>query len=348
MRGSSTCLEGCWTPPTHAAHLLCGCLISVYVYVPVKQKWVLCQGKTSSPKVPSNRKGHSAVVLGSTMLVYGGFVDIRGSSQDFWALDFDTMSWSLLNSSQHDSAGPGPRHSHSAVVYQSCMYLYGGLKGLREQKDLWRWNSCSFTWTCMKNMSGPPRLIGHSAALYNDHMLVFGGGQSVDCPQSSLWSYSFTSHTWTQVASLPGSTAPTKIHHCSTGLGPSYRVPSTTCSMSPLQQGRARPFQNRCYPAPQSSPGLGGDIELETFSTSSSTLDLSTETEEDLMTLSCLSFENKAFRKQWSCTEEELMVEEEEDGDISLHLPDQLLVLGGRPCVRHQLISVWQMTLTHS
>uniref|UniRef100_A0A3B5PNL8 Si:dkey-3d4.3 n=1 Tax=Xiphophorus maculatus TaxID=8083 RepID=A0A3B5PNL8_XIPMA len=37
--------------------------------------------------VPSNRKGHSAVVLGSAMLVYGGFMDIKGSLQEFWSLN---------------------------------------------------------------------------------------------------------------------------------------------------------------------------------------------------------------------------------------------------------------------
>lgn len=39
-------------------------------------------------QTPSNRKGHSSVVVGSAMLVYGGFVDLKGSSQDFWSLDF--------------------------------------------------------------------------------------------------------------------------------------------------------------------------------------------------------------------------------------------------------------------
>uniref|UniRef100_A0A3Q3DV41 Si:dkey-3d4.3 n=1 Tax=Hippocampus comes TaxID=109280 RepID=A0A3Q3DV41_HIPCM len=40
-----------------------------------------------------NRKGHSAVVIGSSMLVYGGFIDIKGSSQEFWSLDC-TLQWS--------------------------------------------------------------------------------------------------------------------------------------------------------------------------------------------------------------------------------------------------------------
>uniref|UniRef100_A0A3B5A814 Si:dkey-3d4.3 n=1 Tax=Stegastes partitus TaxID=144197 RepID=A0A3B5A814_9TELE len=41
-----------------------------------------------------NRKGHSAVVVGSAMLMYGGFVDIKGSSQDFWKLEF-TRPWPI-------------------------------------------------------------------------------------------------------------------------------------------------------------------------------------------------------------------------------------------------------------
>ncbi|KAG7274559.1 hypothetical protein CRUP_018951 [Coryphaenoides rupestris] len=39
--------------------------------------------------MPTNRKSHSAVVLGSSMFVYGGYIDMRGSSQEFWRLDFD-------------------------------------------------------------------------------------------------------------------------------------------------------------------------------------------------------------------------------------------------------------------
>lgn len=61
------------------------------------------------------------------------------------------MAWSLLCGSQQGSLGPGPRHSHSAVAYQSCMYLFGGLKGLREQRDFWKWNSTSHMWTSLKN-----------------------------------------------------------------------------------------------------------------------------------------------------------------------------------------------------
>ncbi|XP_072253924.1 uncharacterized protein klhdc3l [Leuresthes tenuis] len=340
------------------------CRYALWVFDIAKQKWVHCQGKTRPPQTqrPTNRKAHSAVVIGSAMLMYGGLVDIKGSSQDFWSLNFDGTVWSLLSGSQQGSSGPGPRHSHSAMAYQSCMYLFGGLKGLREQRDFWRWNSTNHMWTCLKNKSGPPRLMGHSAVAYKDSMLLFGGGESQNSPTGCLWMYSFTTQTWSQVAALPGSSPPDKIQHCCAGLGPSYRS-SSPCPSSTLQSrqldGKVRPFKNKLFPAQLTFLGSEGAIELETFTPEkcykskthpSSEVDSSSNQagmrNKPQLTGSCLTFENKAFRKQWSCTEEELLGEE--DGDIYQHLPDLLLVLGGRPYTRQSPISMWQMTLTHS
>ncbi|XP_037832121.1 actin-fragmin kinase [Kryptolebias marmoratus] len=337
------------------------CRSALWVFDIAKQRWVQCQGKRSSPQRPSNRKGHSAVVIGAAMLIYGGLLDITGTSQEFWRLDFDTTVWSLLSSP--DSLSPGPRHSHSAVAYQGSMFLFGGLKGLQEQRDFWRWTSTNHTWTCLRRKSGPPRLMGHSAVVYRDSMLLFGGGESQNFPKNCLWRYSFTTQSWVQVASLPGSSPPNKLHHCCTGLGPSY-APIRCCSSSEpdprRQEEKPRPFKNRCFPAPLTFLGSEGDIELKTFSPdrcdqskSSSELDRcdGTGTGPQLRG-SCLTFENKAFKKQWSCKEEEEEeeeeVEEDEEDDIRKHLPDLLLVLGGQPHSRNSPVSVWQMTLTES
>ncbi|XP_035031448.2 ras guanine nucleotide exchange factor F [Hippoglossus stenolepis] len=347
-----------------SAYTLCKC--ALWVFDIAKQNWVSYQRKRSSPqsKMPTNRKGHSAVVVGSDMLVYGGLIDMKGSSQDFWGLDFDTMAWSLLSDCQQGSLGPGPRHSHSAVAHQDCMYLFGGLKGLREQRDFWKWSSISHTWSSLRTKSGPSRLMGHSAVAYKDSMLLFGGGESQNSPNNCLWRYSFTSQTWGQVATLPASSPPDKIHHCCTGLGPSYTSDSSSPSSTSghqdrLMEDKLRPFKNKCFPAPLTFLGSEGAIELETFSldqcyesktlSNSSQLD---DSKEHLMGKDaqqigyCLTFENKAFRNQWSCTEEELI--NEDDSDIVQHLPDLLLVLGGRPCSSHSPMSIWQMTLTDS
>ncbi|KAF7663415.1 hypothetical protein LDENG_00210880 [Lucifuga dentata] len=273
----------------------------------------------------------------------------------------DTLAWSLLDGCQQGSLGPGPRHSHSAMTHQDCMYLFGGLKGLREQRDFWRWNSRSQTWSCLKTKSGPSRLVGHSAVGYKDSMFLFGGGESQNSPKNCLWRYSFSTQAWEQMAMLPGMNPPPKIHHCSVGVGPSYKpITSTTTSLglSPRQlHGKHRPFKNKCFPAPMTFLGSEGAIELETFSpdkcyggrtfTKSSGLDCSKEGLIDARRIgNCLTFENKAFSEQWSCKEEELL--SEEDGDMAQHLPDVLLVLGGKPQTGHTSISIWQMTLTDS
>uniref|UniRef100_A0A3B3Q572 Uncharacterized protein n=1 Tax=Paramormyrops kingsleyae TaxID=1676925 RepID=A0A3B3Q572_9TELE len=37
---------------------------------------------------PVNRKGHSAVVFEAAMYVFGGYVDLKGSSGEFWSFHF--------------------------------------------------------------------------------------------------------------------------------------------------------------------------------------------------------------------------------------------------------------------
>lgn len=187
-------------------------------------------------------------------------------------------------------------------------------------------------------------------------MLLFGGAECQNFPKNALWRFSFSTHSWSQVAPLPGSSPPRKVHHCCTGLGPSYAP--TSCRSGPehepgQENQRARPFMNRCSPAPR---GLGseGDIELKTFSPDTKRLG-SSEPDPSSRTGTgppprggCLTFENKAFKKQQSCTEEDRLdeEEEEEDEDIRKHLPDTLLVLGGRPCRPNSPLSMWHMTLT--
>ncbi|XP_061697188.1 ras guanine nucleotide exchange factor F isoform X2 [Syngnathoides biaculeatus] len=294
----------------------------LWVFDIVKQKWVHSPRKASGAQsqMPTNRKGHSAVVGGTSMLVYGGFIDIKGSSQEFWSLDFDTLVWSLLTGLQQGSLSPGPRHSHSAIVYQSCMYLFGGLKGLREQRDFWKWNSANYTWSLLKTKSGPSKLIGHSTVAYKDSMLLFGGGETLNNPKNSLWRFNFSTHTWWQINTMPGSRSPDKIHHCCIGLGPNYTADSSSICLeanTKLHNEKFSPFKNKFLPAPHNFLGSEDAIELQTFTfnkchlkTPRQSTELGkTELRETNMHQigSCVTFENTAFSKDRSCTEKELL-----------------------------------------
>ncbi|XP_014454781.1 leucine-zipper-like transcriptional regulator 1 [Alligator mississippiensis] len=198
-------------------------------------RWTECrhtEAETEST-APANRKGHSAVVYSSSMYVYGGYFDIKGISQEFWALSFDTGEWSCISALSYDT-GPGPRHGHSAVVYSTGMYLFGGLMGLSEQKDLWKWDFTSRNWSSIRTSQGPPKVVGHSSVVFRDSMLIFGGGISSSRPQSSLWKYHFSSQTWSKLAHTAKVNMSSKTYHCILGLGSSFQVaPEASCA-SPM------------------------------------------------------------------------------------------------------------------
>ncbi|XP_076119344.1 host cell factor 2 [Alosa pseudoharengus] len=311
-----------------------------------KEEWRYSEGQIQpSQPAPVNRKGHSAVVFGSAMYIYGGYIDIRGPSQEFWKYEFDTGVWSLLSGVQAEQ-GPGPRHGHAAVAHQHSMYLYGGLSGLREQRDLWRWCLTNHTWSYIRTHSGPSKLVGHSMVLYRDSVLLFGGGETQNSPLNSLWRLNLPSHVWEKVAAIKTSNPPGRIHHCAVGLGPGFQSSGCTTGLADSPSGsptssKFRPFKNKLSPAPR--PLLEGAIELQTLQLDKRGLkDSEEDLREDRLKRPCLMFENQdAFQKHWDMEE----VSDCSEESIEQHLPEALLVIGGKPLSGQATISVWQMTL---
>ena len=207
----------------------------------------------------------------------------------------------------------------------------------------------------MFNRSGPSRLVGHSAVVYRDGLLLYGGGQSLNSPLNSLWRYSFRSESWERLTLLPGSTSPpARIHHCCLGLGPSYQPqapPTTTTTPLPTRETKPRHFNNKCFPLRLSYLGTQPEsaIELETFERTENGLTVPCAVGEGKQ--SCLTFENQAFCNRWSCEDVDEICEGEDLADtmedvIAQNLPDLLLLLGGKPLGQQAALSVWQMTLT--
>ena len=51
---------------------------------------------TSLGMAPTGRRGHSAILYGDAMHVYGGYQDLRGSSSELWTFDFSEFIGSQL------------------------------------------------------------------------------------------------------------------------------------------------------------------------------------------------------------------------------------------------------------
>ncbi|XP_041056084.1 leucine-zipper-like transcriptional regulator 1 isoform X2 [Carcharodon carcharias] len=177
---------------------------------------------SSEITIPRNRKGHTAVVFESQMYVYGGYVDIKGPSQEFWSFSFDAKDWCPVFMPCGD-VGPGPRYSHSAAVHRRGMYLFGGLVGLVEQNDFWKWDFNNGIWSRIRARSGPHQLVGHSAVVYQDSMLIFGGGRDHNNSDNSLWKFHLKAQTWERLNPATDTSPPPKIYHCTIGVGPSFQ-----------------------------------------------------------------------------------------------------------------------------
>lgn len=49
--------------------------------------WKKVKGKSGS-NVPKGRRGHTALVYRNSMIIYGGYRDLKGSTNEMWAFHF--------------------------------------------------------------------------------------------------------------------------------------------------------------------------------------------------------------------------------------------------------------------
>ncbi|KAG0060875.1 hypothetical protein BGZ89_011903 [Linnemannia elongata] len=102
----------------------------------------------SGGSVPSARKGHTAVCLNNTMIVYGGGPD-GPVDDDVWVLDASSTQWKWDRMTTNKQQGPGPRTGHSALLNGTNMLVWGGygtpLLGDTNvyilDTNTWRWSS---------------------------------------------------------------------------------------------------------------------------------------------------------------------------------------------------------------
>jgi N-acetylneuraminic acid mutarotase len=103
------------------------------------------------------------VVHNRHIYIFGGYDGINRVN-DFYGYDIDFNTWRKVVAVQAPnnqvSGGelgeementvpsnvPSPRHSHSAVVYEDSMFVFGGYDG-HYRNDLYRYNFVKNTWT---------------------------------------------------------------------------------------------------------------------------------------------------------------------------------------------------------
>jgi N-acetylneuraminic acid mutarotase len=84
------------------------------------------------------------VVHNRSIYIFGGY-DGFNRVNDFYEYNVDYNTWSEV---LYTGSGtmPTPRHSHSAVIYEESMFVFGGYDG-HYRNDFYRFNFVTNTWS---------------------------------------------------------------------------------------------------------------------------------------------------------------------------------------------------------
>jgi len=74
---------------------------------------------------PCPRSGHSAVIVGQTMYIFGGKADNSLRLNDLWGFNLQSNTWTLVK--PVDEVVPEVRSGHSACVYDGLILIFGGI-----------------------------------------------------------------------------------------------------------------------------------------------------------------------------------------------------------------------------
>lgn len=148
---------------------------------------------------PSPRDRHVAVVHSRSIFIFGGY-DGFNRVNDFYEYNIDYNSWQEVLNNEHSSlCPPTPRHSHSAVVYDDSMYIFGGYDG-HYKNDFHRFNFIRNTWEQVKDARGmaPSPRYRTACAVVKDSMFLFGGHDG-NKQLNDFFQYNFKKSEWTTI-----------------------------------------------------------------------------------------------------------------------------------------------------
>ncbi|ROT35326.1 kelch repeat-containing protein [Sodiomyces alkalinus F11] len=191
---------------------------------------------------PSGRYGHTLNILGSKIFIFGGQVE-GYFMNDLAAFDLNKLQlpnnrWEMLieNTESTDRVPPA-RTNHSVITFNEKMYLFGGTNGFQWFNDVWCYDPIPNEWTqldCIGYIPVPRE--GHTAALVDDVMYVFGGRTEEGADLGDLAAFRITSRRWYTFQNMGPSPSP-RSGHSMTTVGKQIVVVGGEPSTAPISAG---------------------------------------------------------------------------------------------------------------
>lgn len=121
---------------------------------------------------PEIRSGHSSWVKKDKLYIFGGTNEFNVFLNDLHSFDFEYSQWKEI---QTLGRWPYERSFASVTLDQENLYLFGGLRGLTPESDLWELDFTSFQW---RRLFVPPEInkrFGHVSLVKGNKLLNIGG-----------------------------------------------------------------------------------------------------------------------------------------------------------------------------
>jgi N-acetylneuraminic acid mutarotase len=116
---------------------------------------------------------------------------------------------------------PTGRHCNSCVEYKGSIYIFGGysddgMKRSNPRNDFFRYNILENQWTLVNTNSSPPSSRhSHTAVIYKNKMVIFGGVSEQTRLLNDLHYFDFDSQEWKEITEIKGDIPPPRWGHTS-------------------------------------------------------------------------------------------------------------------------------------
>ncbi|CAD7934980.1 unnamed protein product [Amoebophrya sp. A120] len=145
-------------------------LNDVYVLDVDQNLWTTPAVKGTPPEA---RYGHSASLVGSRVVYFGGRGDNATHFRDLHALDVAAMTWYQGPSS---GGAPAARMGHSSTLHGTNLLIFGGVSGPKFFSGLHVLDLTSMAWRTQETTGpAPSARMGHTATLMDTNLVIHGG-----------------------------------------------------------------------------------------------------------------------------------------------------------------------------
>ncbi|MBE3049992.1 hypothetical protein IMZ48_47325 [Candidatus Bathyarchaeota archaeon] len=173
--------------------------------------------------VPLPLRAMTCTAVGKKLVVFGGG-DGPAYYNDIYVLDTVNFRWSRPR--VVGDRVPSRRRAHTACLYKSGIYVFGGGDGVRALNDVWRLDVADTAKMSWKLVSGPEKPGGsrearpkprgyHTANMVGGNLIVFGGSDGGEC-FNDVWVYDVEAQAW-KSAAMP--VAYRRLSHTATIVG---------------------------------------------------------------------------------------------------------------------------------